>query len=116
MRTNPTSRKHRALYVGAVTCAALIALGDLGAGTAEAVVGRPLTPMSYAGVARRTTRRAVAYGAVAPGAVYGGPTMMTALPAGCARTMLGAALRYQCGASLYAPQYNGPNVVYVPVR
>ena len=24
---------------------------------AEAVVGRPLTPMSYAGVARRTTRR-----------------------------------------------------------
>jgi hypothetical protein len=26
---------------------------------AEARVGRPLTPMSYAGVARRTTRRAV---------------------------------------------------------
>jgi len=25
--------------------------------TAEAVVGRPLTPVSYAGVARRTTRR-----------------------------------------------------------
>jgi hypothetical protein len=31
--------------------------------TAEAVIGRPLTPMSYAGVARRTTRRAVAVGA-----------------------------------------------------
>jgi hypothetical protein len=30
---------------------------------AEAVRGRPLTPMSYAGVARRTTRRAVAVGA-----------------------------------------------------
>jgi hypothetical protein len=30
---------------------------------AEARVGRPATPMSYAGVARRTTRRAVAYGA-----------------------------------------------------
>ena len=30
---------------------------------AEARVGRPLTPMSYAGVARRTTRRAVAVGA-----------------------------------------------------
>ena len=28
--------------------------------TAEARVGRPLTPVSYAGVARRTTRRAVA--------------------------------------------------------
>jgi hypothetical protein len=31
--------------------------------SAEARIGRPLTPMSYAGVARRTTRRAVAYGA-----------------------------------------------------
>ena len=30
---------------------------------AQAVIGRPLTPMSYAGVARRTTRRAVAVGA-----------------------------------------------------
>ena len=26
-------------------------------GTAEAIIGRPLTPMSYAGVARRTARR-----------------------------------------------------------
>ena len=34
---------------------------------AEARIGRPLTPMSYAGVARRTTRRAVAVGAVALG-------------------------------------------------
>jgi hypothetical protein len=42
---------------------------------AEARVGRPLTPMSYAGVARRTTRRAVvggaAVGAAASGAYYG---------------------------------------------
>jgi hypothetical protein len=30
--------------------------------SAEARVGRPLTPVSYAGVARRTTRRAVAVG------------------------------------------------------
>ena len=36
---------------------------------AEARIGRPLTPMSYAGVARRTTRRAY-YGAAA-GAVAG---------------------------------------------
>lgn len=28
--------------------------------SADARVGRPMTPMSYAGVARRTTRRAVA--------------------------------------------------------
>jgi len=36
--------------------------------SAEARIGRPLTPMSYAGVARRTTRRAVVGGAVAVGA------------------------------------------------
>jgi hypothetical protein len=43
--------------------------------SAEARVGRPLTPMSYAGVARRTTRRAVGVGVVgagvAAGAYYG---------------------------------------------
>jgi hypothetical protein len=40
---------------------------------AQARIGRPLTPMSYAGVARRTTRRAVAVGAAAgaAGAYYG---------------------------------------------
>jgi len=44
--------------------------------SAEARIGRPLTPMSYAGVARRTTRRAVAVGAagaVAAGAYYAAP-------------------------------------------
>ena len=35
---------------------------------AEARIGRPLTPMSYAGVARRTTRRAVVYGGAAAAA------------------------------------------------
>lgn len=35
--------------------------------TAEARFGRPATPISYAGVARRTTRRAVT-----PGVGYGG--------------------------------------------
>lgn len=40
--------------------------------TAEARIGRPMTPMSYAGVARRTTRRAVAVGvgAAAVGGAY----------------------------------------------
>jgi hypothetical protein len=32
---------------------------------ANAVFGRPLTPVSFAGVARRTTRRAVVYGSAA---------------------------------------------------
>jgi hypothetical protein len=47
--------------------AAMLVFGDVGAimvagstvGPAEARIGRPLTPMSYAGVARRTTRRVV---------------------------------------------------------
>jgi hypothetical protein len=44
--------------------------------SADARIGRPLTPMSYAGVARRTARRgayvgAAAAGAAAAGAYYG---------------------------------------------
>lgn len=40
--------------------------GDLVA-SAEAVVGRPATPVSYAGVARRTTVRVATPGVGAPG-------------------------------------------------
>ena len=51
-----------------IICAACLALGERFeipgvhsfAPMAEAVVGRPLTPMSYAGVARRTSRRCAA--------------------------------------------------------
>jgi hypothetical protein len=39
--------------------------------TASARIGRPLTPLSYAGVARRTTRRAVGYGAAVGAAAVG---------------------------------------------
>lgn len=39
----------------------LVAPGKIGIVTeAQAIVGRPLTPMSYAGVARRTVRRCAA--------------------------------------------------------
>ena len=41
--------------------------------SAQARVGRPLTPASVAGVARRTTRRAVVGGAVVGGAVVARP-------------------------------------------
>lgn len=40
-------------------------------GSAEARVGRPLTPVSAAGVARRTTRRAVVGGAAVGAAAVG---------------------------------------------
>jgi hypothetical protein len=57
------------LAASAFTCAALFSLGwseqggiSLSIESAQARVGRPLTPVSVAGVARRQTRRAV-YGA-----------------------------------------------------
>ena len=51
---------------------------------AEARIGRPLTPMSYAGVARRTTRRAVAVGAA--GATAAGTYYYSQGP-GCAQVV-----------------------------
>ena len=50
---------------------------------AHAVIGRPATPMSYAGVARRTTRRA--YGAAAYGAAVAAPVY--AAPGGCVQAV-----------------------------
>jgi hypothetical protein len=44
--------------------------------SAEARIGRPLTPLSYAGVARRTTRRAVAAGAVMGAGVVVAPRVI----------------------------------------
>lgn len=95
---------------------ALLLLGLIGA-VAEAIVGRPLTPMSYAGVARRTTRRATGtalvgnhYGAYGYGAGYAAP--MYALPGGCNR-LGGPAVYYQCGSSYYQPEYQGTTVIYV---
>ena len=50
-----------AIGLGALLCidGVLAPLGNGWTGTAEARIGRPATPVSYAGVARRTTRRAV---------------------------------------------------------
>jgi hypothetical protein len=48
---------------------------------AEAIIGRPLTPLSYAGVARRTTRRAVVGGA------YVAAPYAVAPRAGCVRVV-----------------------------
>ena len=53
--------------------------------SAEARVGRPLTPVSVAGVARRTTRRAVVGGAAVGAAAAG---------AACVRVLVNG--RYVC--------------------
>lgn len=49
--------------------------------SAHAVIGRPLTPVSYAGVARRTTRRAVAVGAAYGAAAAAGSGCVQAVDA-----------------------------------
>jgi hypothetical protein len=74
-------------------------VGTFGSGAlvseAEAVIGRPLTPMSYAGVARRTTRRA--YGAGAAGAYYAAPPAYYAPGAGCVQVVDAyGRLTYRC--------------------
>ena len=83
------------------------------AGDAWAVVGRPLTPMSYAGVARRTSRRTVRRTAYySGGAYYGGAATIAALPGGCLRS----GPYYSCGGLYYKPYYDGPDLVYVQVE
>jgi len=75
----------KAIAIAAATfvCASLLSFGwseqngiSLSVESAQARVGRPLTPVSVAGVARRQTRRAVygtaAVGAAAAGAYYYG--------------------------------------------
>ncbi len=47
------------LAVATALSAVAIDEGGIDVRDAQAVVGRPLTPMSYAGVARRTSRRTV---------------------------------------------------------
>jgi len=68
---------------------------------AEARVGRPLTPGSVAGVARRTTRRHIRRG-----------RYYTAVPGGCVYgTYYGYSL-YKCGGAYYQRSGGGYVVVY----
>jgi nucleoside permease NupC len=63
-----TLKRYAIILLAIITCLVGFELGEQLAipgaesfvSTAEAVVGRPLTPVSVAGVARRTTRRTVA--------------------------------------------------------
>jgi hypothetical protein len=98
---------------------------------AHAVVGAPLTPVSVAGVARRTTRRTVVAGTAAaastattatapqqdtvphpPGAPAIG-TVVSALPAGC-KPETRSGVEYQnCGGVYYRAAFQSNNLVYV---
>jgi hypothetical protein len=103
-------------------------------GNAEAIIGAPLTPMSYAGVARRTTRRAFATRAVvAPPpptvvvvttpALAAPPvttvplgTVVQALPAGCSSVAVSGVNYSDCGGVFYKTAFQGNNLVYVVVE
>ena len=102
---------------------------------AGAVIGRPMTPVSYAGVARRTTRRGVyatsastaaaeqeaaaaqqqaaasqqqaAANRLPPG------TVVTALPSGCESTTVDGVSLFNCGGVMYKPSFQSNNLVYV---
>lgn len=100
--------------------------------SAEAVVGRPLTPVSVGGVARRTTRRAVyassasaasqqqaaasqqqAAPAPAPSNQLPAGTVVTALPAGCESMQVDGRSLFNCGGVVYEPKFQSNNLVYV---
>jgi hypothetical protein len=112
---------------------------------AAAIIGAPLTPVSYAGVARRTTRRVVATEATVataatasaaaaaaaqpkpppppapPPAPAAGPvpigTVVHALPPGCAATPIGGVEYYNCAPGVYyRAAFQGNNLVYVSAQ
>ncbi len=71
---------------------------------AEARLGRPLTPVSVAGVARRTARRTI----VATSAY------VAALPSGCTTVVVEGTTLHQCGTTYY--QSSGGQYVVVNVN
>ncbi|TVQ52326.1 MAG: hypothetical protein EA355_15295 [Rhodobacteraceae bacterium] len=71
---------------------------------AEARVGRPMTPVSAAGVARRTTRRVVRRTTI----------YIAALPVGCTTVVINGASYHSCGGVYYEPY--GAQYVVVDVQ
>ncbi len=113
------------IAIGASTfaCAALLSFNwseqrgvSLSVESAQARVGRPLTPVSVAGVARRQTRRAV-YGAGVVGA--GAAAVGTAAAIGTAGAVAATSPNWEWGGNPYqtgAGYYGGGPYVGGPVR
>jgi hypothetical protein len=70
---------------------------------AEAIVGRPLTPVSVAGVARRTSRRVIRRSTI----------YVATLPKPCTTVVIEGTALQQCGGAYYQPYNNQYVVVYV---
>ncbi|RWG83252.1 MAG: hypothetical protein E5X49_26305 [Mesorhizobium sp.] len=73
-------------------------------GDAQAKVGRPLTPGSVAGVARRTTRRTIRRSTI----------YVARLPAGCVKSPINGVVLWHCGSTYY--QLYGARYVVVHVH
>lgn len=73
-------------------------------GEAHAIVGRPLTPVSYAGVARRTTRRMI----------YRTTVYVATLPPACTVVVVEGTSLHLCGGTYYQPY--GTQYVVVNVK
>jgi hypothetical protein len=71
---------------------------------AHAIVGRPLTPVSYAGVARRTTRRMI----------YATNIYVASLPPACTVVVVEGTSLHLCGGTYY--QASGTQYVVVNVE
>lgn len=71
---------------------------------AEARVGRPLTPVSVAGVARRTTRRMI----------YATTVYVRVLPPSCTVVVVEGTSLHYCGGTYYKPY--GTQYVIVTVQ
>jgi len=69
----------------------------------EAVVGRPATPGSVAGVARRTTRRTIRRSTI----------YVASLPKGCTTVVIEGQSCYHCGGTYYQAHGTQYVVVYV---
>lgn len=104
--------RHRSRLVGiAAALLAMIIVDGFGlaaplggfVGDAQARIGRPATPGSVAGVARRTTRRVVRRSSI----------YVSGLPAGCLRTSVNGAVVWRCGGAYYQPYGGRYVVVYV---
>lgn len=70
---------------------------------AAAIVGRPATPLSVAGAARRTTRRVIRRSTI----------YAATLPVGCTTVVIEGVALQQCGTTYYQPYNNQYVVVYI---
>lgn len=96
------------VFLPGMALAAWMGNGDLGPGfdggligSAEAVIGRPATPISYAGVARRTTVRVATPGVGAGG--IGGPASGVGVLPGAGAGQAGVGYSGGVGVNLGGP-------------